>query len=59
MKSSILTILITAALTGSAFAHPGHFADQGSGHSHWGLYLLLAGGLFGLALWARAHLNRR
>ena len=42
-----------------AFADPGHIADRGAGHSHWLLYLLLAGVLFGLAVWARAYLNER
>ena len=59
MTSRILIILITAALPGSALADPGHFADQGGGHSHWGFYLLLAIALSGFGLWARAHLNRR
>lgn len=59
MTSRILIILITAALPGSALADPGHFADQGGGHSHWGLYLLFACALFGLVALARAYLNER
>ena len=59
MKSPILTILTILALPGSALADPGHFANHGGGHSHWGLYLLIAAALFGLGFWARVYLNRR
>ncbi len=59
MKSRILTFLATTALPGAALADAGHIADRGAGHSHWLLYLLLAGVLFGLAVWARAYLNER
>jgi hypothetical protein len=59
MTSRILTLLGTAILPSAAFANPGHIADTGHGHSHWLLYLLLAGVLFGLAVWARTYLNER
>ncbi len=59
MTSRILTTLTIFALPGAALADPGHIADHGGGHSHWGLYLLLAGALFGFAGIARKHLNRR
>jgi len=58
MTSRILTFLGTVALSSPAFADPGHIADRGAGHSHWGLYVLLACALFGFGLWARAYLNR-
>ncbi|MHA1164017.1 MAG: hypothetical protein ACTSP0_00325 [Alphaproteobacteria bacterium] len=59
MTSRILTVLTILGLPGIALADPGHIADHGGGHSHWGLYLLIAGALFGFGFWARAYLNRR
>ncbi len=59
MKSLILAFLGTTALPGLAFADPGHIADSGHGHSHWFIYVLLAGVLFGLAVRARSYLNER
>lgn len=44
-----------AALPGGAFAHPGHIAAQGHGHTHLIAYLLLGGAVVGAALWARAR----
>ena len=61
MKSPLFTSLFVAsALTPAiAFANPGHVADHGGGHSHWGLYVLLAIALFGASLWARSALRGR
>ncbi|GBE42883.1 hypothetical protein BMS3Bbin10_00951 [bacterium BMS3Bbin10] len=59
MSSRILAILGILALPATALADVGHIADQGGGHSHWGIYILIAGALFGFGLWARAYLNRR
>ena len=59
MKSLIPAFLGTTILPSAAFANPGHIVDTGHGHSHWFVYLLLAGVLFGLAVWARAYLNER
>ncbi len=59
MTYRILTILGTLALSSAALADPGHIADRGAGHSHWGLYILIAAALFGFGLWARAYMKRR
>ncbi|MCG8445600.1 MAG: hypothetical protein MI753_07765 [Hyphomicrobiales bacterium] len=44
-----LTFLLTVTAPVMAFAHPGHLADDGSGHSHW-LALAIFGGLALVAL---------
>ena len=59
MTSGILTILATVGLPATALADPGHIADQGHGHSHWLVYLLLACALLGLAALARAYMAQQ
>ncbi len=54
MTSPILAILGILALPARALADAGHIADQGHGHSHWLIYVLLACALFGLALGVRS-----
>jgi hypothetical protein len=54
MTSRILTLLGILALPARALADAGHIADQGHGHSHWLIYVLLACALFGLALGVRS-----
>ena len=56
---SILLSAAFAALPTVAFAHPGHIAAQGSGHSHLLGYVVLACAVAGIALWARARLAGR
>lgn len=58
MKSLILTILGTVALPALANAHPGHIAEQGQGHSHWFIYVLLACAVLGFAALIRAKAQR-
>jgi len=58
MKSLILTLLATAALPGAALADPGHIADQGHGHSHWFIYVLLVCAVLGFAALMRAKTQR-
>ena len=53
MTYHILAILGSVALPATAFAHPGHIADAGQGHSHWFIYVLLGCALFGIAAWVR------
>ncbi len=52
MTSRILTILTILALPGSALADVGHIAEQGHGHSHWDIYVLLGCVLIGLVVLA-------
>ncbi|MDH3581991.1 MAG: hypothetical protein OEM91_15380 [Hyphomicrobiales bacterium] len=56
---SILLSAAFAALPVTAFAHPGHIAAQGDGHSHLLGYAALACAVAGIALWARARLAGR
>ena len=51
-RSIILSATMTMA-PATAFAHAGHIADQGQGHSHLIGYALLACAVIGVALWAR------
>lgn len=56
------SIILSAAMTmapATAFAHAGHIADQGQGHSHLIGYALLACAALGFAVWARAALTAR
>jgi len=59
MKTRILAILGTAVLPATAFAHPGHVADTGQGHSHWYIYVLVACAAFGLTALIRARAKAR
>lgn len=58
MKSLILIILVTATLPGAVFAHPGHIAEQGHGHSHWIIFVLLACAVLGFAAQIRSKAQR-
>ena len=58
MTSRILTILTTFALPGSALADVGHISEQGHGHSHWDVYVLLGCVLIGLAVLARTYMSK-
>jgi hypothetical protein len=58
MKFLILTILTTAALPAVAHAHPGHIAEQGHGHSHWFIYVLLACAVLAFAGLIRSKAQR-
>ncbi len=53
MTLRILTLLGILGLPSRALADAGHIADQGDGHSHWLIYVLIACALFGLALIVR------
>ncbi len=56
------SIVLSAAMAmtpATAFAHAGHIADQGQGHSHLIGYALLACAVIGVAVWARAALAAR
>ena len=57
MTSRILTILTTFALPGSALADVGHIAEQGHGHSHWDIYVLLGCVLIGLVVLAHTYMS--
>ncbi len=48
MTLRIFTILGIFVLPANALADAGHIADQGHGHSHWFIYVLLASAVFGL-----------
>jgi len=63
MTSRILTILTILALPailvlpGSALADVGHIAEQGHGHSHWDIYVLLGCVLIGLVVLAHTYMS--
>lgn len=57
-RTTILSAAIAMA-PATAFAHAGHIADQGQGHSHLIGYVLLGGTVLGVAVWARAALAAR
>lgn len=58
MISRIFISLGVTALPGAAWAHTGHIADHGQGHSHW-LALAILGGLsISLLGWGLARFTR-